>query len=73
MKQAAAHAIAELIPDDELRPDYVIPAAFDFRIAPRVAFYVAKAAIETGVARRNDVTPEMVEQHTKNLLEIENK
>lgn len=71
MKMAAAYAIAGLVKDDELGPDYVIPAAFDFRIAPRVAFYVAKAAIETGVARRNDVTPEMVEQHTKMLLGIE--
>lgn len=73
MKMAAAYAIAGLVKDDELGPDYVIPAAFDFRIAPRVAFYVAKAAIETGVARRNDVTPEMVEQHTKKLLGIEDK
>lgn len=73
MKVAAAYAIADLIAEDELTPDYVIPAAFDFRIAPRVAYYVAKAAIETGVARKNDVTPEMVEQHTKKLLGVEDK
>lgn len=73
MKVAAAYAIADLIAEDELTPDYVIPAAFDFRIAPRVAYYVAKAAIETGVARKNDVTPEMVEQRTKKLLGVEDK
>lgn len=51
MKLAAAHAIAELITDDKLEPDYVIPGAFDLRIASKVASYVAKAAIETGVAK----------------------
>ena len=51
MKIAAAHAIAELIPPEELRPDYVIPSPFDPRVAPNVAAAVAKAAMETGVAR----------------------
>ncbi|MCT8978175.1 NAD-dependent malic enzyme [Clostridium sp. CX1] len=68
MKIAAAYAIAELINEDQLREDYVIPEAFDLRIAPKVALYVAKAAIETGVARRKDITPEMVEEHTIELL-----
>lgn len=68
MKIAAAYAIAELIGEKELKADYVIPEAFDLRIAPKVASYVAKAAMETGVARRKDVTPEMVEEHTKILL-----
>lgn len=71
MKIATAYAIAELITEEELRPDYVIPEAFDLRIAPKVASYVAKAAIETGVAQRTDVTPEMVEEHTRKLLSIE--
>lgn len=70
MKIAAAYAIAELVSEDELEPDYVIPGAFDSRIAPKVASYVAKAAIETGVARRKDITPEMVEEHTKKILGI---
>lgn len=70
MKIAAAYAIAELISDDELTPDYVIPGAFDPRIAPKVASYVAKAAIETGVAKRGDITPEMVEEKTKRLLRL---
>lgn len=68
MKIAAAYAIAELVSEEELKEDFVIPNAFDLRIAPKVAYYVAKAAIETGVARRDDVTPEMVEKHTKELL-----
>lgn len=68
MKIAAADAIAGLVDEDKLRPEYVIPEAFDLRIAPKVAEYVAKAAIDTGVARKNDITPEMVAEHTKALL-----
>lgn len=68
MKLAAAYAIAELIPENEIRADYVIVEAFDLRIAPKVAEYVAKAAIETGVAQRTDITPEMVRKHTEKLL-----
>ncbi|WP_138206139.1 NAD(P)-dependent malic enzyme [Haloimpatiens lingqiaonensis] len=70
MKMAAAYAIAELVGEDKLNPNYVIPEAFDLRIAPKVAAKVAKAAIDTGVARRKDVTPEMVEEHTRKLLGI---
>src|SRR5690606_41290174 len=51
MKIAAARAIADLIAEDELRPDYVIPAPFDPRVAPSVAAAVAKAAMDTGMAR----------------------
>lgn len=51
MKIAAAYAIANLITDEELTADYVIPAAFDRRIAPAVAQAVAKAAMDSGVAR----------------------
>lgn len=68
MKIATAFAIAEIIDDSELNDDYIIPYAFDSRVAPRVAYNVAKAAIETGVARRTDITPEWVEQHTMELL-----
>lgn len=70
MKIAAAYGIAELIPESELTPDYVIPAATDRRISPIVASFVAKAAIDTGVARRSDMTPEMVVEHTRELLGI---
>jgi len=51
MKVAAVEAIADLINEDELNADYVIPAPFDPRVAPDVAAAVAKAAMETGVAR----------------------
>ncbi|MEG0381921.1 MAG: malic enzyme-like NAD(P)-binding protein [Christensenella sp.] len=51
MKLAAARAIAELIPEDELTPEYVIPSPFDERVASAVAAAVAQAAIDTGVNR----------------------
>ena len=51
MKIAAAYAIAGLISDEELTPDYIIPAPFDPRVAPAVAKAVAKAARDSGVAR----------------------
>ena len=51
MKVAAAHALAELISDEELSEDYIIPAAFDPRVGPAVAKAVAEAALRTGVAR----------------------
>ena len=51
MKMAAANALAELISDEELREDYIIPMAFDPRVGPAVAAAVAKAARDTGVAR----------------------
>ena len=51
MKIAASHALAELISDDELNEDYIIPKAFDPRVGKAVAEAVAKAARDTGVAR----------------------
>ncbi len=51
MKIAAAKAIASLVSDEELRPDYIIPAPFDKRVAPAVAKAVKEAAIKTGVNR----------------------
>ena len=51
MKMAAAHALAELISDEELNADYIIPKAFDKRVGPAVAKAVAEAARKTGVAR----------------------
>ena len=51
MKMAAAKALADLIPDDELNEDYIIPYAFDPKVGPAVAAAVAKAARESGVAR----------------------
>ncbi|MGI6563460.1 MAG: NAD(P)-dependent malic enzyme [Clostridia bacterium] len=51
MKMAAAYAIASIISDHELRPDYIIPAPFDERVVQKVARAVAEAAIKTGVNR----------------------
>ena len=51
MKVAAAYALAGLVSDDELNADYIIPAAFDPRVKDAVAKAVAKAAIDSGVAR----------------------
>lgn len=51
MKLAAAAALAGLISDEELSPDYIIPKAFDKRVGPTVAKAVAAAAKATGVAQ----------------------
>ena len=51
MKVAAAKALSELVSDEDLSADYIIPAPFDKRVAPAVAKAVAEAAIKTGVAR----------------------
>jgi len=51
MKVAAAHAIASVIPKDELGPEYVVPSVFNREVTPRVAAEVAAAAERSGVAR----------------------
>ena len=51
MKMAAAQALADLVSDDELSADYIIPAAFDKRVGSAVAQAVAEAARKSGVAR----------------------
>lgn len=53
MKLAAVYAIAELISEEELHVNYVIPNPFDPRVVPHVAYAVARAAVETGVSRKN--------------------
>ena len=50
MKLAAAKAIAYIIKNDELKPDYIVPSAFDKRVVKEVSKAVAKAAIDTNVA-----------------------
>ena len=52
MKLAAAHAIARVIPEDELDTDYIIPSVFNRHVAESVAQAVADAAVTSGVARR---------------------
>lgn len=51
MKIAAANAIAGCVADSELTPDYILPNAFDRKIADAVSEAVAKAAIDSGVAK----------------------
>ena len=68
MKIAAAYAIASLISEDELDEEHVITTPFDKRVAPQVAAAVARAAIESGVAKRKDITPRQVAEHTRQLL-----
>ena len=51
MKLAASEALANLITDEELSPEYIIPKAFDKLVGPAVAKAVAEAAKRTGVAR----------------------
>lgn len=52
MKMAASYAIADLVSDGELSPEYILPKAFDKRIASAVAKAVAEAAIKSSVARK---------------------
>lgn len=70
MKQAAVEAIANLIEPDELNADYCIPGPFDKRFAPSVAREVAKAAMESGVARV-DVDPESIYDKTMKLTDLD--
>ncbi|WHX59842.1 NAD(P)-dependent malic enzyme [Peribacillus frigoritolerans] len=70
MKKAAVEAIAALITQEELNADYVIPGPFDPRVAPAVAESVAKAAIDSGVARIK-IDPAIVKAHTEQLTKIE--
>jgi len=64
MKLAAVYAIANLITEEELNEDYIIPAPFDPRVAPAVAKAVAKAAMDTKVARIS-MDLETIEENTK--------
>ena len=68
MKIAAAKAIASLIDEKDISEDNVIASPFDERVAPTVARAVAQAAIESGVATAQEVTPDMVAAHTVELL-----
>lgn len=67
MKIATAKAIADLVPENELREDYIVPDAFDPRVAPAVAAAVAEAAMKTGVAKiKRD--PEEVRKETREMI-----
>jgi malate dehydrogenase (oxaloacetate-decarboxylating) len=66
MKLAAVYAIANLIPENKLHENYVIPHPFDPRVTPHVAMAVAQAAIETGSARVF-IDPQTVKERTEKL------
>ncbi|EOD3985727.1 NADP-dependent malic enzyme [Staphylococcus aureus] len=70
MKKAAVEAIADLIDSSELNEDYCIPEPFDKRVAPSVARNVAKAAMESGVARI-EVDPQDVYDKTMKLTDLQ--
>ena len=72
MKQAAVEAIANLIDSDELDPDYCIPGPFDSRVAPSVAREVARAAMDSGVARI-EIDPQDVYDKTMKLTDLNNQ
>ena len=58
MKLAASNAIAGIISDTELHPEYIVPSVFDKRVAEAVAREVEAAAQKTGVARRKSEASE---------------
>jgi malate dehydrogenase (oxaloacetate-decarboxylating) len=70
MKVAAANAIASLVTDEMLNEDYVIPGPFDVRVAPAVAASVAKAAMDSGVARIH-LDPEDIAEKTRRLTQLD--
>lgn len=70
MKRAAAYAIASLVSDHERSEDYIIPSAFDPRVAPEVAAAVAQAAIQSGVARKG-VSVDSIRQKTYQLSSLQ--
>ncbi|HCX78707.1 MAG TPA: NAD-dependent malic enzyme, partial [Firmicutes bacterium] len=69
MKIAAALGIAGLVSPEELSSDYIIPGPFDSRVAPAVAAAVAKAAMDSGVARIA-ADPEAIAAKTRKLASI---
>jgi malate dehydrogenase (oxaloacetate-decarboxylating) len=56
MKTAAAQAIANVIGEDELHPEYIVPSIFNRRVVAAVAEAVAETAYATGVAKRRRPT-----------------
>ena len=65
MKLAAAHELAGIISDEELNAEYIIPGAFDPRVAATVAAAVAQTAINSGLARLNTDPKEIYEKMSR--------
>ena len=69
MKIAAAQAIAGLISQEDLAPDYIIPDPFDKKVAAEVAANVARVAMETGIAR-TEIDMDTIRRRTKEFTKI---
>jgi malate dehydrogenase (oxaloacetate-decarboxylating) len=67
MKLAAAQAIAGLVSDQDLEPERIIPGGMDFSVPPAVATAVARAAMDSGVARAK-VDPAQVAERTRRFI-----
>lgn len=67
MKIAAAHAIAELVTPAELTAEFIIPDSISYRVPPKVAAAVARAAVETGESKV-PVNPDEIEARTLDLV-----
>jgi len=67
MNIAAAHALADLVPDYDLTPRSILPRPLEFQGVPEVAQAVARSAIESGLARR-PVDPRLIYERTRDYL-----
>lgn len=65
---AAAEAIAGIIEDKDLHPDYIVPKVIDYRVAPKVAATVARVSQEMGVAKSEKFSPEDIEERTRRFI-----
>ena len=63
----AARALADMVPDDELHEQNIVPRIFDFRVAPAIAAAVVRGAREAGESTR-DITPEAVAENTRRYV-----
>ena len=70
MKVAAVYALADMV-GDRLSAEFVIPSALDATVAPAVAKAVAQAAIDSGVARAKDMTPDMVAERCRQMMTLD--
>ncbi len=68
MKIAAAHAIADVISDNELLTDYIVPSVFDRRVSQAVAQAVATCAVEEGLARRTTLPGNVLESTSESMM-----
>jgi len=70
MKVAAVYALADMV-GDRLSAEFVIPSALDATVAPAVAKAVVQAAIDSGVARAKDMTPDMVAERCRQMMTLD--